>query len=167
MIVLTHSLDERRRWTCLATSWLDSSDISSSHLESSVRTLSAIHLGLQSWLSRELLLCKTGARIGHPRAVQIGGTFVILKTQWENFLLRALKALEIKCTKYLTRKLTTEPVLGQVTAAGRIRPTGLSLPDSPWATNEKITVLTHHTLRCAFDTLWQSATTIYSQLNVS
>ncbi len=41
MIVLTHSLDERRRWTCLATAWLDSSDISSSHLESSARTLSA------------------------------------------------------------------------------------------------------------------------------
>ena len=40
MIVLTHSLDERRRWTCLATAWLDSSDISSSHLESSARTLS-------------------------------------------------------------------------------------------------------------------------------
>ncbi len=39
MIVLTHSLDERRRWTCLATAWLDSSDISSSHLESSARTL--------------------------------------------------------------------------------------------------------------------------------
>ncbi len=41
MIVLTHSLDERRRWTCLATAWLDSSDISSSHLESSARTLSS------------------------------------------------------------------------------------------------------------------------------
>ncbi len=53
MIVLTHSLDERRRWTCLATAWLDSSDISSSHLESSARTLSSAGSALATLQGRE------------------------------------------------------------------------------------------------------------------